>query len=147
MDIAAGVEAATHRAKLPGEVAEEITSRVCAAVQEAPQLERNLTAHQLKAIWKRKRQSIVVMKTDKCNATVMIDTEEYHRKCIATNLHHNEGQKIERKVLEALFPGCHDCTTTCRCVSTEHARVYYIMFATTACSASTLLLRVYMGHH
>ena len=49
-DIAAGVEAATHKARLPSEVAEERTARVCAAVQRAPQPERNLTAQQLKAV-------------------------------------------------------------------------------------------------
>ena len=49
-DIVAGVEAATHKARLPSEVAEELTARVCAAVQKAPQPERNLTAQQLKAV-------------------------------------------------------------------------------------------------
>ena len=61
-DIAAGVEAAAHKAKLPSEVAEELTARVCAAVQKAPQPERNLTAQQLRAVGslKKKRQSIVM---------------------------------------------------------------------------------------
>ena len=71
-DITAGVEAATHKAKLPSEVAEEITSRVCAAVQKAPQPERNPTAKQLRAIeLLKKRQSIVILKADKDNATAM----------------------------------------------------------------------------
>ena len=110
-DIAAGVEAATHKAKLPSEVAEEITSRVCAAVQKAPQSERNLTAQQFRAIGslKKKRQSIIILKADKGNATVVMDRKEYHRKCVAllqsptyTTLKKDPTQKIKRKVLEAL---------------------------------------------
>ena len=96
-DIAAGVEAATHKAKLPSEVAEELTARVCAAVQKAPQPERNLTAQQLRAVGslKKKRDSIVILKADKGNATVMMNREEYHRKCVALlqppmHLHHVE---------------------------------------------------------
>lgn len=55
-DIAAGVEAATHKARLPSEVAEELTTRVCAAVQKAPQPERNLTAQQLRAVGSLKKK-------------------------------------------------------------------------------------------
>ena len=80
-DIAAGVEAATHKAKLSSEVAEELTARVCAAVQKAPQPEKNLTGQQLRAVGslKKKRESIVILKADKGNATVMMNREEYHR--------------------------------------------------------------------
>ena len=110
-DIAAGVEAATHKARLPSEAAEELTARVCAAVQKAPQPERNLTAQQLKAVGslKKKRQSIVILKADKGNPTIVMNREEYHRKCIAllqpptyTTLKKDPTQKIERKVLEVL---------------------------------------------
>ena len=108
--IAAGVEVATHKAKLPSEVAEEFTARVCAAVQKAPQPERNLTAQQLRAVGLlKKRQSVVILKADKSNATVVMNREEYHRKCIAllqpptyTMLMKDLTPKIERKVLEAL---------------------------------------------
>ena len=84
---------------------------MCAAVQKAPQPERNLTAQQLRAVGslKKKRESIVILKADKGNATVVMNREEYHRKCVAllqpptyTTLKKDPTQKIERKVLEAL---------------------------------------------
>ena len=45
-DIIAGVEAATHKAKLPKEVSEEITSQVWAALQCTPKQKKNLV-HEL----------------------------------------------------------------------------------------------------
>ena len=77
---------------------------------ESTQPERNLTAQQLRAIGSlKKRQSIVVLKADKGNATVVMNREEYHRKYVALlqpptyiMLKKDLTQKIERKVLEAL---------------------------------------------
>ena len=45
-DIIAGVEAAPHKAKLPKEVSEEITSQVWAALQCTPKPKRDLV-HEL----------------------------------------------------------------------------------------------------
>ena len=83
---------------------------MCAAVQKAPQPERHLTAQQLRAIGSlKKRQSIVILKADKGNATVVMNREEYHRKCVAllqpptyTTLTKDQTKKTERKVVKAL---------------------------------------------
>ena len=50
MDIAAGVEAAMHYAKLPKDACEEITSRVCATLRQTPKLKRNLSNSQQRAL-------------------------------------------------------------------------------------------------
>ena len=41
---------------------------------------------------------------------------------------------------------CHDYIMICAGMQALNMHIYYIMFATTTCSASTLLLCVYMGH-
>ena len=58
----AGVDAATHKAKLPRELSEEITAWVCMALQQAPEPQRNLSLSQQKALGTLKcRDDIVIL--------------------------------------------------------------------------------------
>ena len=79
MDIAAGVEAALHYAKLPKEVCEEVTSR---ALQHTPKPKRNLSNLQQTALRSLKKDN-VILKSDKGNATVVMD-KDYHQKMSGT---------------------------------------------------------------
>ena len=110
MDIAAGVEAAMHYAKLPKDACEEITSRVCATLRQTPKLKRNLSNSQQRALKSlKKKEDIVILKSDKGNATVVMNKDDYHQKCLALIqpptykcLKKNPTAKIERKVYDCL---------------------------------------------
>ena len=81
----------------------------CVTLQQAPKTARNLSSSQQTALRSLKRkQDIVILKSDKGNATVVMDKEEYHQKCLALLqpptymcLKKDPTPKFERKVTEA----------------------------------------------
>lgn len=83
MNIATGLEAALHNAKLPVEICEEAASKVCTALQHAPKPRRNLPKLQLAPLKSLKKKDIVVLESNKGNVTVVIDREDYHQRCLA----------------------------------------------------------------
>ena len=82
----------------------------CVTLQQAPKTARNLSSSQQTVLRSLKRkQDIVILKSDKGNATVVMDKEEYHQKCLALLqpptymcLKKDPTPKLERKVTEAL---------------------------------------------
>ena len=106
MDHIAGVEAALQRAKLPPDTSEEIKAKVCCLFRSTPKPNSNLSTSQHKAIKSlRKRDDIVILKADKGNATVILDKDEYHQKCVALlqpptylPLTRNPTSRVERRV-------------------------------------------------
>ena len=78
---------------------------VCSLFRKTPRPSKNLSPAQLKAI-KSIKENIVVFKAYKGNATVMMDKEEYHKKCLQpptyVPLPKDPTAKVERRVMEVL---------------------------------------------
>ena len=112
MDFVAGIEEALFHAKLPQEHAEEIKGKVCSLFRKAPRPNKNFSRAQLKATkLKKEKDNIVILKVDKGNTTVMMDKEEYHKKCLTllqppmyVSLPKDPTAKLERRVIEVLKP-------------------------------------------
>ena len=110
IDHIAGVEAALQRAKLPLETSEEVRAKVCSLLKTTPKPEKNLSVPQLKAIRSlRKRDTIAILKADKGNATVVMNREDYHQKCLTllqpptyVPLTRDPTSRVERRVTEVL---------------------------------------------
>ena len=70
--------------KCTQEHAEEIKGKVCSLLKRTPRPNKNLSPIQTKAIKSlKKRDNIVILRVDKGNATVVMEKEEYHKKCLA----------------------------------------------------------------
>ncbi len=78
IDILAGVEVATRRARLQVEVSEELRARICSVIKNTKVSQNNMKPSQHQAIASLKRNdTIVIVKADKGNATVVLDKSDY----------------------------------------------------------------------
>ena len=111
IEFVAGIESAMHKAKISKDMSKELTSRICLAINKSQKPECNMLTSQCKALKSLKeRKNIVILKADKGNATVIMDKEEYNKKCLSMlqpptylELSKDPTMKIERKVTEVLI--------------------------------------------
>ena len=110
VDLLAGVEVATRNAKLQAEEAEELRARICCVVKNTDIKQDNKIPSLRRALGSlKKNDSIVILKADKGNATVVLDKGSYGEKCEVLLqpptykiLTKNPTHKYNRKITELL---------------------------------------------
>ena len=81
VDLLAGVEVATRNTKLHAEEAEELRARICCIVKNTDIKQDNMIPSLRRALGSlKKNDSIVILKADKGNATVVLDKGSYGEK-------------------------------------------------------------------
>ena len=83
IDIAAPIEAALQYSVAPPQEVEMVRIRICEAIKQAKPPRRNLTPAEWRAARElRKGDTVCILQSDKGNATVILDTEEYDTKVL-----------------------------------------------------------------